>query len=154
MKGFKKRSKEIEIMKVTAGKEIVIRILNEIGVLAEITKSLSERGISFLALSAWVEGADGVIHLVTDDNVRAMDLLHSKFQAREANVLIAELAHKPGMLKRVAESLKAEGIDIHHLYATALPEQNQCLTVFSTSYNDQALRALQGLTHPHGKPSQ
>ena len=65
-------------MKVTAGKEIVIRILNEIGVLAEITKSLSERGISILAVSAWVEGAEGVIHLLTDDNVRAMDLLHSE----------------------------------------------------------------------------
>ena len=60
--------------------------------------------------------------------------------------MIAELSHKPGMLKRVAESLKAEGLDIHHLYATARPEHENCLVVFSTSHNDRALRALKGLT--------
>lgn len=133
------------MIKVIAGKEIVVKTLNEIGVMAEISKRVSERGISILAASAWVEGADGVIHLVTDDNLRAMDVLQQKFRPREANVLIAEVSHKPGMLRALADKLKTAGIDIHHLYATALSSQDKCLIVFSTSYNDRALLALKGL---------
>jgi hypothetical protein len=133
------------MIKITSGKEIVIKTLNEIGVMAEISKRVSERGISILAASAWVEGADGVIHLVTDDNVRAMDVLQQKFQPRASNVLIAEVSHKPGMLRALTDKLKTAGIDIHHLYATALSSQDKCLIVFSTSYNDRALLALKGL---------
>jgi hypothetical protein len=133
------------MIKVIAGKEIVVRTLNEIGVMAEISKRVSERGISILAASAWVEGADGVIHLVTDDNLRAMEVLQQKFRPREDNVLIAEVSHKPGMLRALTDKLKTAGIDIHHLYATALSSQDKCLFVFSTSYNDRALLTLKGL---------
>ncbi len=130
------------MIKATLGKEIVIKTINEIGVLAEISKALAERGVSILAVSAWVEGAHGIIHLVTEDNLRAMDCLRQNFKPREDNVVIVEVPHKPGMLKRVTDSLKAEGIDIHHLYATALPGDGKCLVVFSSSYNDHALLAL------------
>jgi hypothetical protein len=72
------------MIKVTTGKEILVKTLNEIGVMAEVSKRVSERGIGIMAASAWVEGADGIIHLVTDDNLRAMDVLQQKFSPAKA----------------------------------------------------------------------
>ena len=49
------------------------------------------------------------------------------------------------MLRAVVDQLKTAGIDIHHLYATALSSQDKCLIVFAISYNDRILLALKGL---------
>ncbi len=130
------------MIKATMGKEIVFKTINDIGVISGVSKSLAQRGISMSAMSAWVEGAYGIIHLVTDDNLRALDCLKKQFQLRENGVILVELPHKVGMLKRVTDKLKAEGIDIHHLYATALPDHGKSLVVFSTANNDRALLAL------------
>jgi hypothetical protein len=128
------------MLKAEQGKELIIKVLNDIGVLADISRIVADKGISIRAVSCWVEGQDGVIHLVTDDNLRAGDALRkSKFNVREAGVVIAELPHKPGMLKHLTETLKAAKIDIHHLYASAHSADAKCLTVFSTSDNDRAI---------------
>lgn len=136
------------MIKATMGKEVVIKTLNDIGVVAEISRCVAERGISIQAVSAWVEGSQGIIHLVTEDNRRAMDCLREKFQPREAPVVVVELSHKPGMLKSMTERLKSEGIDIHHLYASTLSTQEKCILVFSSSNNERALLAL---SHPPDK---
>jgi hypothetical protein len=130
------------MIKATMGKEIIIKTLNDIGVVAEISKIVAQRGISIVAVSAWVEGAHGIIHLVTEDNQRAMDCLGEKFQPREAAVVVVEVAHKPGMLKSVTEKLKTEGIDIHHLYASTVSSAEKCMLVFSSANNDRALLSL------------
>ncbi len=134
------------MIKANLGKEIVFKTINDIGVVADVSKSLAQRGISMLAVSAWVEGAYGIIHMTTDDNRRALDCLNKKFQVRENSVISIELPNKVGMLKRVTEKLKAEKIDIHHLFATALPTHEKCLVVFSTSNNDRAILAMKKAT--------
>ena len=128
------------MLKAEQGKEIIIKVLNDIGVLADITKVVADKGVSIRAVCCWVEGADGIIHLVTDDNLRATDALRkNKFTVREAGIVIAELPHKPGMLKHLAEKLKTAKIYIHHLYASAHSADAKCLTVLSTSDNDRAM---------------
>lgn len=131
------------MLRASLAKEIVLKTLNDIGVVAELTRALADRGIGIRAVSAWVEGEYGIIHLVTDDNRRALESLDAEFQPREQNVLVVEVPHKAGMLKSVAERLKVQGIDIHHLYATALPDHERCLVVLQTSHNDRARLALQ-----------
>ena len=134
-----KASKGGAMLKAELGQELVLEVLNDIGVLAEITQVVSDKGISLRAVSSWVKGADGLIHLVTDDNLRAGDALRKKkFKVREEKVILAELPNKPGMLKRLTERLEAEQIDIHHLYATA-DGIDKCLVVFSSSDNDRAM---------------
>ncbi len=61
---------------------------------------------------------------------------------READVLMTEPPHKPGMLHRMTEKLAQEDIDIHHLYATASASQTQCVLVFATANNDRAMVLL------------
>ena len=49
------------------GKEIVVKLKNRIGLLFDISKRISEKGISILAVCGGISGQEGVIRLVTDD---------------------------------------------------------------------------------------
>ena len=136
------------MLKARPAKEIVLRMPNEIGTLNTIAKTLSDKGINIIASSAWVEGAEVIIRLVTDENARAVDALKAqRHAAREVDVIVADLLHKPGMLRRVTEALAQEGIDIHHLYATSAPGQDHALVVFATANNDRAIVRLNAGTH-------
>ena len=131
------------MLKTKPAKEVVIRMPNAIGTLDKIARTMADKGINILAVSAWVEGPQAVIRFVTDDSVRVLDALKAqKYDARETDVLVTEPPHKPGMLHRVTEKLAQADIDIHHLYATAAASDQHCLLVFSTANNDRAMVLL------------
>lgn len=122
------------------GKEITIRVQNEIGVLSQIAKLIADRGINILAISAWTEGTTGVIHLVTDDNLRAADALRAqRYHPHEQEVVLLQAPHKPGLLRKITERLAGEGLDLHHLYAASLDEAGPVLVVFACANNERAL---------------
>ena len=80
------------------------------------------------------------VHRSPDDSARALDALRAhKYDEREADVLVTEPAHKPGMLHRMTEKLAQADIDIHHLFATASTSQAQCPLVFAMANNDRAV---------------
>ena len=136
-------AKDDAMLKTKPAKEVVIRVPNEIGTLNKIARIVADKGINILAVSAWVEGAQAVIRLVTDDNVRVLDALRAQhFDSHEKEVLLTESPHKPGMLHRISEKLAQEEIDIHHLYSTADAAQGHCLVVFATANNDRAMVLL------------
>lgn len=127
----------------TQGKEIVIKTSNRVGALRHISKTVAEKGVSILALSCWVYDIMAIVHLITDDNLRAREALQAqKFEAKEEEAVIVEVVHKPGMLNQLTERLEKAGIDLRHLYATALPKADRCLVVFSSSDNGKALVTL------------
>jgi hypothetical protein len=131
------------MLKTRLAKEVVVRLQNEIGALDRIAKAVAEKGINVLAVCAWVEGADAVVRLVTEDSVRVLDTLKAhQYQVREADVLVTEAPHKPGMLRRLTDRLAQAEIDIHHLYSTSTISQDQALIVFATANNDRALVLL------------
>jgi len=131
------------MLKARIGKEITVKVRNEIGVLAALSKTLAEKGLNILAVSGWVEGENGLIHLVTDDNLRAVDTLRkSQFNPQERDVVLTEVPHKPGMLRHVTEKLSAGGIDVHHLYASATGDSAHSLIVFASANNDRAVVLL------------
>jgi len=108
------------MLEAKQGKEIVLSVKNEIGLLFELSKLLAEKGVGILAINATVCGEECVIRLVTDDNLRTRDALVDKgYAADEEDVILVEVLHKPGMLKRVTEVMAGEKIDVHHAYATA-----------------------------------
>ena len=43
------------MMTAKHGKEVSVRVFNDIGVLAQLTKIVAEKGINILAAAAWVE---------------------------------------------------------------------------------------------------
>jgi len=131
------------MMSTKPAKEVTVRLQNDIGALDGIAKTISAKGVNILAVCAWVEGAEAVIRLVTDDNVRVADALRGrKYETRETDVLVTEALHKPGMLHHITGKLADADIDIHHLYATATVMQERSLIVFATANNDRAMVLL------------
>ena len=128
---------------VTQGKEVVVQIRNKIGLLYEISKVISEKGVSVLAIFGGVCGEDCIIRLVTDDNLRAKDvLIKHRYAPEERDVILIRSPHKPGMLERVAEALNDESIDIHHIYCSSFESDKECLIVLHTSADEHAIPAL------------
>lgn len=125
------------------GKEIVVTVKNESGLLVELSKLLSEKGDSILAVSGTVAGGDCVVRLITDDILRTREALSAKgYSPEERSVVLLEVPHKPGMLRRVAEALSAEEIDLQHIYATASEQQEKCLLVLHTTNDEHVLPRL------------
>ncbi|MBI3048630.1 MAG: hypothetical protein HYY76_10020 [Acidobacteria bacterium] len=127
-------------------KETIVRMPNEIGGLDRLARVIADKGVNILGVCAWVEGSEAVIRLLTDDSVRVADVLKPQYNVRQADVLVAELPHKPGMLHRVTERLAQADVDIHHLYAAATGSQDRCLVVFATANNDRAMVLLNAST--------
>lgn len=126
--------------KAKLGKELVIRVHNEIGVLTQIAKLIADKGINILAISAWTEGSTGVIHMVTDDNLRAGDALRAeRYNPHENEVVLLEIDHKPGLLRKITDRLAGEGLDLHHLYGASIVVSDPVLVVFSCSNNERAI---------------
>jgi hypothetical protein len=131
------------MLKARLGREIALRIENEVGVLDQIARTVAEKGVDILATCSWVEGAVGVVHLVTDDNLRVVDALRARsYDPKESGVVLATVPHKPGMLRHVTERLAQGSVDVHHLYATTTPEQGESLVVVATANNDHAVVLL------------
>lgn len=131
------------MLKARHDKEIVVRVENAIGRLADLSKVVAEKGINILAMNGWVEGNEGVIRLVTEDNLRAGEALTQHgYPAEQRDAILIEAAHKPGVLRHLTQVLAKENIDITHLYASATLGQDVCLVVLATSNNERALVLL------------
>jgi hypothetical protein len=136
-------TKEAFMFKARLGKEIVVRVTNEIGILNHICRLVAEKGVSVIAVHGSVDGALAVIRLITSDNLRIGDTLRAhKYSPHESDCVLADLPNKPGVLRTITEKLATEAIDIHHIYATAAENQETSLVALSTSNNDRTLVVL------------
>ena len=131
------------MLKARQGKEVVVRTENKIGALADFSRITAERGINTLAVSAWVEGGLAVVRLVTDDTLRTTDALRENGYAfEEIDVVLVDVDNKPGILRHVTDTLSWEEIDLSHLFASAMIDQEQCLVVLNSSDNERAIVLL------------
>ena len=126
------------------GKEIVVNVVNKIGVLADISKIVADHGINIEAVAGYAKDNEAEIMLVTDDNLRATDALRkANYKSiKEREVVIVELDNKAGALKQITGTLAAQSIDIKHIYGTTCPTNCPARIVISTSDNEKALVAF------------
>jgi hypothetical protein len=130
------------IIKTRIAKDAIVRISNQSGALARVTKVVADNGVNIEAVIATVEGADAVIHLVTSDHQRTMNTLRERqLEVQETKVVVVEALHQPGLLQHITEKLARENMDIFYLYATAA-EADKCLVVFSSTNNEWAVMVL------------
>jgi hypothetical protein len=129
------------MMNARLAKEIVVRVPNRIGKLAQISKLVADMGYDLGAVCAFVEGNDAVIRLITEDNLRVVDALNAHgYRTHEREVVSVEIPHKPGMLRRITEDLARADVDLVHMYATAIGDRS--LVVFTSTNNERALVAM------------
>lgn len=129
--------------KAHSGKEIVVRVKNEIGILADLSKVVAEKGINILAINSWVENGEGAIRLVTEDNLRAGEALQAHgYKVDEKEMVSVEAQHTPGLLRHITQMLAKESINITHMYASATINQDICLVILATDNNERAIVLL------------
>jgi len=128
-------------------KEVSVRVFNDIGILAQLTRIVADKGVNIRAAAAWTEdGKKGVIRLVTDDNLRAVDALRAhSYDPEEIDSIEITTAHSPGMLGRICSAIGDGGINIRYLYASAPLVDETCLVILATENNDRALVLLNGI---------
>ncbi len=126
-------------------RELVIRMDNKIGLLGEITRLLSDMGISIVSISVRAENGEATLYLLTNAQLYARDALRrAGFLVEEREVVVLDLPHHPGFLCRVAEALARKDLDLQELYATVSEESTKSLVVFTTSHNNKAVQMLRG----------
>ncbi len=124
--------------------EVSVRVLSDIGILAQLTKIVADKGVNIIAAAAWVEDENrGMVHLVTDDNLRAVDALRAhNYAPTEVDSIEVLMHHSPGMLSSICEKIGSSSINIKYLYASAPVSDETCLCVLSTDNNERALVLL------------
>ncbi|MDD5496572.1 MAG: ACT domain-containing protein [Candidatus Omnitrophica bacterium] len=126
------------------GKEIVVTVINKVGVLADMSRILADHGVNIEAVAGYTVDSRATIMLVTSDNLRAIEALQKGGykSAKQNDVIIAVLENKTGALKSVSSRLSLEGVDIKYIYGTACPSQCPARIVMSTTDNEKALVVL------------
>jgi hypothetical protein len=131
------------VREATIGKELVIHTPNRVGVLAAIARVLSDQGINILAVAVIVHDEEAELHVVPDAPSYALDALRkAEFEVEEREVVLAELPHRAGFLRRITEALARQGLDIRYLYASAFEAGHSALVVFSCTNNGKAVLLL------------
>ena len=96
---------------------IVVMAANEVGVIADISRVLADKGINIETISAEALGDKGAVTLTVDDYDGALRALtDAGFKTVTDEALILSLPDEPGALARVAESLKGGGVNIQSLH--------------------------------------
>lgn len=123
------------------GKELIVKMPNKVGILANISKILADRGINIEGVAGYAANNEASIMFVADDTLRAKEALAKGGYGniKENEVVVVDLENKPGALKAITAKLAAEKIDIKYAYGTACPEGCPARIILSTSDNEKAL---------------
>ena len=137
------------IKRVTLGEELVITVKNKIGLMAEISEMLANRGINIESALGYESGRTAKLMLVTNANLAIVNELKKKKykSVKETEVVMVELLDRPGAMKVVTTELKKARIDIKYLYVTSPSvRQGSSRMVISTSDNEAAMALLAKFT--------
>lgn len=123
------------------GKELVVAVPNKVGILADISKLLADRGINIEGVAGYAVASEAKIMLVVEDTLRAKEALaKSGYKIiKENEVVVVSLENKTGALKDITARLAKENIDISHAYGTACSAGCPAKIVLATTNNEKAL---------------
>ncbi|MDO8535424.1 MAG: hypothetical protein Q7S30_00195 [Candidatus Omnitrophota bacterium] len=134
------------IKNITLGEEITITTKNKVGILADVSKMLANKGINIEAALGYEVGPIAKLLVVTNANlVIVNELKKMKYRSvKEAEVLLVDIDNQPGALKVVSTEMKENKIDIKYLYLTpcTCTARGSSRMVLQTSDNERAMAIL------------
>jgi hypothetical protein len=128
-------------------KEIVVDVVDKIGILADISEIVADHGVNVEALAGWGDGKKAQVMFITGDNLRAVDALKKKnyANAHEREVILLEMDNRPGVMKVITKRLADLHINIKHIYGTTCSCGGPAKMVLSTTDNEKAVIAFKNL---------
>jgi hypothetical protein len=134
--------------------QISIFLENKSGRLAEVTRILGDTGINIRALSLADTSDFGILHLIVNDNAKAIEVLKSKqFTVSMNEVVAVEVADRPGGLADILGILEKERINVEYMYAFVERSSDNAVIIFRFDETDKAIKLLtaKGVTVLEGK---
>ena len=123
--------------------ELIFRTSDQTGVLAEVTRLLGDMGINLLSVYTHADGETARIHLISDSQTYAREALRDiGFEVSERDVILLELPHRPGFLRRITEALARKEISILELYSTIPDQAGTGVVVFTCTEMGKAVQML------------
>jgi hypothetical protein len=80
--------------------------------------------------------------MVTSDNQKAKDVLSSRFEISEKEIVIVDIPDKIGNLDSLANLLKEADVNMTHIYGTTSDEGQSSSLVLASSDNDKAIEVI------------
>jgi hypothetical protein len=125
--------------------QISVFLENKSGRLAEVTRTLADRGINIRALCVAETIDYGVLRLIVSDPEAARRALSDGgFTVTETQVLVLEIPDRPGGLATAIERLAEKGINIEYIYAFVTKSGENANVVFRLEQMEEAARILAG----------
>ncbi len=107
------------MIKAVLGKQLMLSINNDAGMLAAVTSVLTSTGINLLANCAYAIDNRASFMFVTDDNNAARKLLEShNINVQEEEVILLSIDNKPGVLRAVTDKMAEAGINLTLMYGS------------------------------------
>ena len=122
-------------------KQLTVVASNRPGVLARIAEALAANGINISGLHT--SGATRQIRLLVSNVAKARRVLQKAgLRTRAEEVVVVQLADRPGTLARTARKLARGKININYAYGTAARGSQRAALVFGVSNARRAARLL------------
>ncbi len=123
--------------------QISVFLENKAGRLAEVTRTLSEAGISIRALSLADTSDFGILRIIVADHEKAKKVLKDKgFTTGRTSVVAVEVEDKPGGLHRILELLAENTINVEYMYAFVQRDTKNATMIFRFDKAEKAIEIL------------
>ena len=132
------------MIKAVLDKQLMIKVDNRVGTLAEVTSVVSSSGINLVAICANAVDNMGFIMFVSEDNKKVIKLLKEKrYDVREEEVVLVTLDNKPGELQALTQKIADAGIDLTLLYGSVEKREKVSRIVLISENNKAVMMAIQ-----------
>jgi len=131
------------MIRAELAKQLMIRVNNKVGSLAQIVSVISSHGINMIALCAYEIGQMVAIMFLTEDNNAAKQLLEKNGVAvREEEVIILRIDNKAGALQYVTDKIADAGIDLALMYGSSDPNAETCSIILVAKNNLEVMMLI------------
>ncbi len=124
-------------------KQLSVFMENKAGNLAKFSALLEEAHITILGISVTDAVDHAVIRLVVDDPAKCTHILGDNgIVVIESDVLQVEVTSQPGELKRIAQILSQESINIDYIYGSESQGSGNSNLIFKVSDPKKGLEMM------------
>ena len=124
--------------------QISVFLENKAGRLAEVTAILAEAGVNIRALAVADTSDFGVLRLIVDDNIKAVEALKNHgFTVGKTDVVAVEVEDRPGGLHRILDILYKADINVEYMYAFVQHSGKNAVMIFRIDNVAEAVKILQ-----------
>ena len=125
--------------------QISIFIENKSGRLAEVSRTLGEKGVNIRALSLADTSDFGILRLLVDNTDVALESLkEGGFTVNKTDVVAVAVPDQPGGLCEILQVLDKAQINVEYMYAFVERNAGNAVIIFRFDEIDSAIDTLQG----------